>query len=150
MRPPGRRSPNDSMLMADADLMADAEVMADAKMIRIFEDLDTEIEERCYSIITNEKSRLSVNPHPLNREDILCCKGEILDDFEESLNDHEKLIEMLEDQENFCKLHSDHGAVKTFRCLTMDQEVSLSQLEYKLTEGMQINGGIMEQGKHDL
>ena len=66
------------------------------------------------------------------------------------MNDHEKLIEMLEDQENFCKLHSDHGAVKTFRCLIMDQEVSLSQLEYKLTEGMQINGGIMKQGKHDL
>ena len=63
---------------------------------------------------------------------------------------HEKLLEILDDQENLYKLHSAHGMVKTFRCLIMDQEVSLNQLEYKLTKGMQKNGGIMEQEGKDL
>jgi len=40
--------------------------------------------------------------------------------------------------------------VKTFRCHIMDQEVSLNQLEYKLTEGMQIDGDLMEQEEKDL
>ena len=69
--------------------MAVAKVMADAKVTSILEDLDTEIEERYYSIRTNEKLELSVKPHPRNGGDILGCKGERLDDFEESLNDHE-------------------------------------------------------------
>ena len=57
---------------------------------------------------------------------------------------------MLEDQENFCKLHSDHGAVKTFRCLIMDQEVSLNQLEYEVNEGMRNNEVIMEPVEKDF
>jgi len=112
--------------MADLKIVANAKVMADAKVTSIFGDLDTGIEERYYSIRTNEKLGLSVNHHPINGGDILGCNGEILDKFGESLNDHEKLIEMLEDQENFCKLHSNHGAVRTFRCLIMYQEVSLN------------------------
>ncbi len=74
------------------------------------------------------------------------CGGEIIEDLEDSLDDHEKLLELLNDQENLCKLHSAHGLVKTFRCLIMDQEVSLNQLVYKLTEdstGIQINGDLM-------
>jgi hypothetical protein len=117
---------------------------------RIFEELQTETEERCYSIRTNERLGLSVNPYPINRDDILDCGGEIIEDLEDSLDEHDKLLEILDDQEILCKLHSAHGMVKTFRCLIIDQEVSLNQLEYKLTEGMQINGDLMEQEEKDL
>ena len=58
---------------------------------------------------------------------------EIPEDFEDFLDDHEKLLEILEDQENFCKEHSAHGIVKTFRCLIMDQDVVLNQVEYENT-----------------
>ena len=78
------------------------------------------------------------------------CGGEIIEDLEDSLDEHDKLLEILDDQENLCKLHSAHGMVKTFRCQIMDQEVSLNQLEYKLTEGMQIDGDLMEQEEKDL
>ena len=107
---------------------------------RIFEELQTETEER----------GLSVNPYPINRDAILDCGGEIIEDLEDSLDEHDKLLEILDDQEILCKLHSAHGMVKTFRCLIIDQEVSLNQLEYKLTEGMQINGDLMEQEEKDL
>ena len=46
-----------------------------------------------------------MNPHLINREHILDCNGEMLDVFENSLDDHKKLIEILEDQDNFYKLH---------------------------------------------
>ena len=53
---------------------------------------------------TNEKLGLSVNTYQIKKEDILDCNGDMLEDFEDSLDDHEKLIEI----------------VKSFRCLIMD------------------------------
>ncbi len=71
MRTPGMRSHGDSKLMADLKKkMAVAKVMADAKVKSILGDLDNEIDERYYSIRTNEKLELTVNPYPRNREDI--------------------------------------------------------------------------------
>ena len=63
---------------------------------RIMEELEMEWEERCYSIRTNEKLGLTVNPYPIKREDIEDCNGETEEDFEESLDDHEKLTSILE------------------------------------------------------
>ena len=54
---------------------------------KIYEDLEMITEERCYSIKTNEKLGLSINPYPINEEDIQDCDGEIPEDFEDSLDD---------------------------------------------------------------
>ncbi len=57
---------------------------------KILEEFQAGTEERYYSIRTNEKLGLSVNHHLINGGDFLGCNGEILNKFEESLNDHEK------------------------------------------------------------
>ena len=132
--------PYKSYMKADNGKKSEMSNAVFLKRERIFEELQTETEER----------GLSVNPYPINRDDILDCGGEIIEDLEDSLDEHDKLLEILDDQENLCKLHSAHGMVKTFRCQIMDQEVSLNQLEYKLTEGMQIDGDLMEQEEKDL
>ena len=73
---------------------------------RIMEELEIESEERCYSIRTNEKLGLTVNPYPISKEDIEDCCGETAEDFEDSVDDHERLISILEYQENFWDQHS--------------------------------------------
>ena len=93
--------------------MAVAKVMADAKVTSILRDLDTEIEERYYSIRTNEKLGLTVNPYPRNREDIEDYNGEMEEEFEESLDDHERLS-ILEDQENSCQSHNRARLVNSY------------------------------------
>ena len=55
-----------------------------------------------------------MNPYPINREDIEDCNGETGEDFEESLDDHEILISILEKQENSCQLHSRTNQVSAF------------------------------------
>jgi len=72
---------------------------------QIMENLDDEIEQRCYGIRTNEKLGLTVNPHPIIEEDIIDCNGEIEDDFESSLDDHERLNLILEPQGKVCRVH---------------------------------------------
>ncbi len=54
--------------------------------------MNDEVEQRCYAITTNEKLGLTVNPHPINEEDIIDCNGEVEDDFGSSLDDHQRLI----------------------------------------------------------
>ena len=70
---------------------------------KIFEEMETEMEQRCYAIRTSEKLGLTVNPHPINAEDIIDCNGE--DDFEACLDDHESLGSILDSQGDVCKLH---------------------------------------------
>ena len=101
--------------------MAVAKVMADAKVSSILGDLDTEIEERYYSIRTNEKLELTVNPYPRNREDIEDYNGEMEEEFEESLDDHERLISILEDQENSCQSHNRTRLVNSYLHHVLDQ-----------------------------
>ena len=38
---------------------------------RLFEDMSEDREERCFAITTNEKLGMTVNPHPINEEDII-------------------------------------------------------------------------------
>ena len=69
------------------------------------ENMDDEVEQRCYAITTNEKLGLTVNPHPIIEEDIIDCSGEVEDDFESSLDDHQRLNSILEHQGNVCRVH---------------------------------------------
>ena len=87
---------------------------------RLMEELKMESEERCYSIRTNEKLGLTVNPYPINREDIEDCSGETAEDFEESLDDHENLLSILEDQGNSCTVHNRTSQVSVFLHHVMD------------------------------
>ena len=81
---------------------------------RIMEELEIESEKRCYSIRTNKKLGLTVNPYPISKEDIEDCCGELAEDFEDSVDDHEKLISILDYQENFCTAHGKTNQVNAF------------------------------------
>ena len=47
---------------------------------------DTWTDEREYPVVTNNKLGLTVNPFPLNPEDIIDLGGELVLDFEELVN----------------------------------------------------------------
>ena len=47
---------------------------------------DTWTDEREYPVVTNTKLGLTVNPFPLNPEDIIDLGGELVLDFEELVN----------------------------------------------------------------
>ena len=72
---------------------------------QMYEQIEAEQENRCFSITTNEKLGLTVNPYPINEEDILESCGMIPEQFEESIDDHEKLLELLEGSMDKCKAH---------------------------------------------
>ena len=64
----------------------------------MFEDINAEMEQRCYAIRTNEKLGLTVNPNPINEDDVLDCNGEVEDYFESCLDGHQRLSSILEYQ----------------------------------------------------
>ena len=70
---------------------------------------------RCYSITTNKGLGLMVNPYPINEDDILESNGMIPVQFEESLDDHERLLSLLD--ESGCKLHSAKSTLEKFKGL---------------------------------
>ena len=88
---------------------------------RMFEDMNAEMEQRCYAIRTNEKLGLTVNPHPINEEDILDCNGEVEDDFESYLDDHQRLSSILEYQGNVCRVHMEQKTWKSFQQVIREQ-----------------------------
>ena len=82
---------------------------------QIYEELDTEPEMRCFSITTDKRFGITVNPYPINEEDLLDCNGEIPKQFEESLDDHEKLMSLLEDSYSLCNVHNALVNVSRFK-----------------------------------
>jgi len=88
---------------------------------RILEDMNNDTEERCYAITTNEKLGLTVNPHPINEEDIVDCSGGVEDDFESSLDDHQRLNPILEHQGNVCRVHMEQKTWKSFQQIIQEQ-----------------------------
>jgi len=88
----------------------------------MLEEMDAEMEQRCYAIGTKEKLGLTVNPHPINEDDILDCNGEGEDDFESCLDDdHQRLSSILESQGNVCKLHMELETWRSFQQLIKEQ-----------------------------
>ena len=73
---------------------------------QIHESLDAVSEMKCFSITTDKRLGITVNPYPINEEDVLDCDGEILEQLEESLDDHEKLLSLLEDSYSLCNIHN--------------------------------------------
>ena len=90
------------------------------------------MEQGCYAIRTSEKLGLTLNPHPLNKEDIMNCNGDLEDDFETCLDDHERLSSILEPQGNVCKLHLEIETGRSFEQLVKEQE--------KKTEPVSVDG----------
>ena len=68
-------------------------------------------EMRCFSITTDKRLGITVNPYPINEEDVLDCDGEIPEQFEESLDDHKKL----EDSYSLCNAHNALSNVSRFK-----------------------------------
>ena len=82
---------------------------------QIHESLDAVSEMRCFSITTDKRLGITVNPYPINEEDVLDCDGEIPEQFEESLDDHEKLLSLLEDSYSLCNVHNARSNVSMFK-----------------------------------
>ena len=91
---------------------------------QIYEELDTEPEMRCFSITTDKRFGFTVNPYPINEEDLLDCNGEIPKQFEESLDNHEKLLSLLEDSYSLCNVHN--ALVNVSRFKEMRDGINLS------------------------
>ena len=81
---------------------------------QIHESLRMGSEQRCFSITVNEKLGTTVNPYPINEEDLIDCGGVIPEQFEESLDDHEKLLDLLTGTETMCKSHSDQARIQEY------------------------------------
>ena len=67
---------------------------------RINKELELDYQSRSYSITTNKFLGTTVHPHPILEDDVLDCNGEIMDQFEDSVDDYVKLTEILDE----CKL----------------------------------------------
>ena len=88
---------------------------------RIMENMDDEVEQRCYAIMTNEKLGLTANPHPIIEEDIIDCNGEVEDDLESSLDDHQRLNSILESQGKACRVHMEQETWRSFQQLIKEE-----------------------------
>ena len=78
---------------------------------QIHQSLDAVSEMRCFSITTDKRLRITVNPYPINEDDVLDCDSEIQEQFEESLDDHKKL----EDSYSLCNAHNALSNVSRFK-----------------------------------
>ena len=67
---------------------------------RISEELDLDYKQRRYFIITNKFLETTVHPHPIIEDDVLDYNGEIFEQFESSLVDHERLTEILDESKS--------------------------------------------------
>ena len=72
---------------------------------QVHERLRMDPEQRCFSITVNEKLGTTINPYPINEEDLIDCDGIIPEQFEESLDDHDKLLDLLSGTDTMCKTH---------------------------------------------
>ena len=50
------------------------------------------------------------------------------DQFEESQDDHEKLLDLLEDAGNSCRFHCSNSTLEKFRYLVQDEEYTVHKV----------------------
>ena len=81
---------------------------------QVHENLGMDSEERCFSITTNKRFGTTVNPFPINEDDLIDCNGMIPEQFDESLDDHDKLLDLLNGSDTMCKAHSALGIVQKY------------------------------------
>ena len=82
---------------------------------QVHENLEMESEKRCFSIITDMRYGTTINSYPITEEDLMDCNGEVPEQFEESLDDHEKLLDLLSESNTLCSVHSAQVNVQRFR-----------------------------------
>ena len=73
-----------------------------------------ELEERCFSIVTDNRYGITINPYPITEEDLMDCYGEIPEQFKESLDNHEKLLDLLSESDTLCSTHSFQDRTQRF------------------------------------
>ncbi len=64
---------------------------------------------------------ISASTRKAAEEDIIDCNGEIEDDFESSLDDHERLNVILEPQGKVCRVHMEQEVWRTFQQHTKEE-----------------------------
>ena len=96
---------------------------------QIYEDLDEDYEDRCFSVTTDKRLGFTINPYPINEDDIWDCNGIVPEQFEESLDDHEKLLDLLSNPGNFCRVHCANADLEKFKHLVMDEEHIMDKLD---------------------
>ena len=96
---------------------------------KVYEDFEGESESRCFSITTDRKLGLTVTPHPIGEEDIQDSHGTVPEQFEESLDDHERLLELLETLDASCIQHSGCANIKRFESISRGIELGVGSLK---------------------
>ena len=81
----------------------------------MYENIEMELEERCFSIVTDNRYGTTINLYPITEEDLMDCNGEVPEQFEESLDDHEKLLDLLSESDTLCSTHSVQDRTQRFR-----------------------------------
>ena len=99
---------------------------------QVHESLWRDSEQRCFSITVNEKFGTTINPYPINEEDLMDCGGIIPEQFE-SLDDHEKLLDLLTGTDTMCKAHSNQVRIQEY-CETQDNLQSVHRAQVPITK----------------
>ena len=89
---------------------------------RIQENLGREYEERSFPINTNKFLGITVQLYPITEEDLMDCGGGIQEQFETSLDDYEKLLEILDETNPLCSVHKAHVSIAKFRNAIDDED----------------------------
>ena len=64
----------------------------------------------------------TVHPHLIIENDVLECNGVILEQFETSLDDHESLMEILDESNLMCSVHKTFIPIAKFRNAIIDED----------------------------
>ena len=89
---------------------------------RIEEDLKVELEERSFSIVTNKFIGTTVEPHPISECDIIDCNGLLPDQFENTRDDDDHLLRIMDDSEIMCSVHKANIPIAKYRNAIADPE----------------------------
>ena len=100
---------------------------------QVHERLRMDSEQRCFSITVNEKLGTTINPYPINEEDLMDCDGVIPEQFEESLDVHDKLLDLLSGTDTMCKAHSTQVRMQKY-CETQNNLQSIHRAQVPITK----------------
>ena len=89
---------------------------------RIQQEFEDGFEERCFSIITNKFLGTTVQPHPIFEYDVFDCDKLIPDQFEDTTDDDDHLIRIMDESETMCSDHKANIPIAKFRNAIADQE----------------------------
>ena len=100
---------------------------------QVHERLRMDPEQRCFSITVNDKIGTTINPYPINEEDLMDCDGIIPEQFEESLDDHDKLLDLLSGTDTMCETHCTQVRMQKY-CETQINLQSLHRAQVPITK----------------